>query len=69
MTRPSHDLLMQAQAILGQARDVEQAAGNRGVAMVLNDLNLNVFQIALDDEIDELANRACDVRYPQAGAR
>jgi hypothetical protein len=62
--RPSHELLMHAQELLGQARDIEQAAGNRGVAMVLNDLNLNVFQVALSSEIDELANAACDVRYP-----
>lgn len=64
MKRPSHELLMQAQELLGQARDVEQAAGNRGVAMLCNDLTVNLFQIALSTEVDELANRACDERYP-----
>lgn len=64
MKRASHDLLMQAQAALGKARDVEQQAGNRGVAMVLNDMALGIFQVALSPDADELANRACDERYP-----
>lgn len=64
MKRPSHDLLMQAQAALGDAREVERQAGNRGVAMVLNDLALGVFRVALDTEIDEVANAAHDQRYP-----
>ena len=62
--RPSFDLLMQAQEKLGDARDAEAAAGNRGVAMVLNRLVLSVFQLAMDTEIDEVANAACDKQYP-----
>jgi hypothetical protein len=61
--RPSHELLMQAQELLSQARDVEREAGNRGVAMLVNDMALHLFQIVLVPEIDELANRACDERY------
>jgi hypothetical protein len=66
--RPSHELLMEAQEKLSRARDAEQDAGNRGVAMILNDLALALFKVALDDEIDEAANRACDARFP-GGAR
>lgn len=32
--------------------------------MVLNDMTVGVFQIALSTEIDTLANAAHDVRYP-----
>jgi hypothetical protein len=62
--RPSHNLLMQAQEALGKARDAERDAGNRGVAMVLNDMALDVFKVALSTEIDDLANRVYDQRYP-----
>lgn len=67
--RPSHDLLMQAQEALGKAREAEQDAGNRGVAMLLNDMTLAVFQVALSTTIDEVANRACDERFPGGEAR
>jgi hypothetical protein len=62
--RASHDLLMQASEALIRAREVEQEAGNRGVAMVLNDMTVGIFQLALSPNADELANRACDERYP-----
>lgn len=63
--RPSHEFVMQAQDALGEARNAEQAAGNFGVAMVLNDLVLSLFQIALNDEFDDLANAAYEKRYGQ----
>jgi len=68
MKRPSHDLLMQATEALSRAREVEQAAGNLGVAMVVNDVTLALFKVALDDEVDALANRAYAERYPEDGA-
>jgi hypothetical protein len=55
---------MRAQELLGQARDVEQAAGNLGASMVLNDVTLSLFQIALLTDFDDLANRAHAARYP-----
>jgi hypothetical protein len=55
---------MQAQKLLGQASDVELKAGNKGAWMVLNDLVLSMFQIAIGTEFDELANRAYAARYP-----
>jgi hypothetical protein len=64
VSRPSHDLLMQAQEILGRARDAELSAGNPGVAMVLNDMTVGIFQVALSTEIDDVANRAHAQRYP-----
>lgn len=63
--RPSHDLLMQAEELLGKARDVERDAGNKGVAMVLNDLTLGIFKVALDTELDALADRAYAARFPE----
>jgi hypothetical protein len=66
--RPSHDLLMQAQEKLGEARDVERDAGNLGAWMVCNDLALSIFRIAIDTEFDDLANRAYAARYPDAAA-
>lgn len=68
MARPSHDLLMQATEALTRAYQIEQESGNRGVAMVLNDMTVSIFQVALSTEIDTLANAACDQRYP-AGAQ
>lgn len=62
--RPSHEHLMRAQEALGDARDAEQKAGNLGAAMVLNDVCLSVFQIALLEEFDALANRAFADRFP-----
>ena len=64
-TRPSHDLLMRAQELLSQARQVERDAGNNGAAMVINDLVIGLFKIAIDTEFDELANRAYRARYPE----
>lgn len=66
--RPSHDLLMKAQELLGEAREVERAAGNRGVSMVINDLTLGIFRIAIDTDVDDLANRAYAARYPEDAA-
>lgn len=63
--RPSHDALMRAQDALGDARQAEEEAGNHGAAMVLNDLVISLFQIALSDEFDDLANRAFAARYPE----
>lgn len=62
--RPSHELLMQATEALSQARDAERLAGNKGAAMVINNFVVSLFQIALDDAFDELANRAYDAKFP-----
>lgn len=62
--RPSFDLLMKAQEVLGKARDLESKAGHKGAAMVLNDLTVSLFQIALSSEFDALADAACEIRYP-----
>lgn len=62
--RPSFDLLMRAQCLLGDAREVERAAGNRGAWMVLNEMAISIFQIAIGTEFDDLANAAYDRRYP-----
>jgi hypothetical protein len=51
--RPSHDALMAAQEALGNARNIEQAAGNNLVAELLNQLTLAVFKVALQDDLDE----------------
>jgi hypothetical protein len=51
--RPSHDALMAAQEALGNARNIEQAAGNNLVAELLNQLTLTVFKVALQDDLDE----------------
>lgn len=61
--RVSHELLMQAQQTLSEASKAERDAGNRGVAMVLNELVLTVFRVALSSDLDETANRAYDERY------
>jgi hypothetical protein len=54
--RPSHAELMEAQEVLGRARDKEQAAGNDGLAMAINGIVIGLFKIALSDEYaDELA--------------
>lgn len=50
--RPSHDALMAAQEALGQARDIEQAAGNGPVSRMLNQLTLLVFKVAIQTDID-----------------
>lgn len=63
--RPSHDLLMQAQELLGRARDVEQDGGHKGVAMVLNDLTLGIFKVAIDNDIDDLADALYAERHPE----
>lgn len=65
MKRVSHDLLMQAQEALGKARDAERQAGNKGVAMVLNDFALGVFRVALDDDVERMADAAYAERYPE----
>jgi hypothetical protein len=62
--RPSFEMLMKAQEVLSEARDLESKAGHKGAAMVLNDLTLSLFQIALSDEFDALADAACEIRYP-----
>lgn len=65
--RPSFDLLMRAQRILGDARDIEHLTGHPGVAMVLNDMVLNLFTIVLDDTIDGPADTAYRARYIDGG--
>lgn len=62
--RPSFELLMQAQDLLGQAREAERAAGNRGAWMVLNEMTISLFQIAIGREFDDVANAAYDRNYP-----
>lgn len=52
--RPSHDALMRAQEALGEARNIEQDAGNAAVARLLNQLVLTVFQVSLRADLDEL---------------
>jgi hypothetical protein len=60
--RASHRQLMAAQEQLGKARDIETRAGRLGAADVLNSLVVSLFQIALDDEFDQLADRAYSAR-------
>lgn len=63
--RPSHDLLMQAQELLSQARGVERDAGHPGVAMVINDFVIALFKVALDSEIDQQADALYAERFPE----
>jgi hypothetical protein len=55
---------MDAQETLGRARDLEAEAGNRGVAMALNDTVVGLFALALDTTVDDTANALYDQRYP-----
>lgn len=65
--RPSFELLMQAQEILGQAREVEKVAGHLGVGDLLNAMVVNLFQVALSTEIDEVADAALRRRMQSLG--
>jgi hypothetical protein len=50
--RPSHDYLMAAQEALGEARQIEQDAGNEAMARFLNQMVLAVFRLAIQSDID-----------------